>query len=101
MITLHWYDQSFTAQYAVRGTDYVALYDEGYNETQRIINIHGAEWDHISIDGEWTDPSGIPTVEERLRADVDYLTMESDYLAGAADQARADIDYLLMITEEE
>ena len=101
MITLHWYDKFITAHYAVKGADYVILYDDKYNEVVRIINITSREWPYISIDGEWTDPSGIPTAEEILRADIDYLTMESDYLAGESEQARADIDYLLMITEEE
>ena len=101
MITLHWYDQSFTADKAVRGIDYVVLYDGINTEVQRIINIRSTEWEHITLDGDWTDPSEIPTTEERLQADIDYLSMENEYLEGEADQARADIDYLLMITEEE
>ena len=35
------------------------------------------------------------------QADVDYLTMENEYLEEQAEIDRADIDYLLMITEEE
>ena len=101
MIILHWHDDAFTAEYAVKGNDYVALYDENFAETQRIINIVGEEWPHIQLDGEWTDPSEIPTTEEILRADVDFLSMENEYLEGESEQARADIDYLLMITEEE
>ena len=42
-----------------------------------------------------------PTETERLRADVDYLTMENEALESESEQARADIDYLLMITEED
>ena len=76
MITLHWYDETYTGDYAVKGEDYVALYDEEFTETFRIINIHGGEWDHISIEGgDWSDPSAIPSREEKLRADVDYLLM--------------------------
>lgn len=102
MITLHWYNETFTAQYAVKGADYVALYDDSFAEVQRIINIHGTEWEHISIDGgEWSDPEAIPSVVEILRADVDYLTMENEALEGDVEQAKADIDYLLMITDEE
>ena len=101
MITLHWYDNEYTAQYAVKGTDYVALYGLDFVQTMRIINIHGQEWEHISIDGEWSEPSDIPSQEEILRADVDFLTMENEALEGDVEQAKADIDYLLMITEEE
>lgn len=101
MITVHWYNETITAKYAVRGGDYVALYDDNFIEVQRIINIRGKEWERISLEGEWTDPAEIPTTEERLRADVDFLSMENEYLEGESEQARADIDYLLMITEEE
>ena len=102
MITLHWYDETFTGDIAVRGYDYVALYDENYNEVRRIINIYGTEWEHISIDGgEWSHPDVIPTAKDYLRADIDFLTMENESLTAESEQARADIDYLLMITEEE
>lgn len=101
MITLHWYDQTYTAQYAVQGADYVALYDEAFAETQRIININGQEWEHISIDGEWSEPSDIPSQEEILRADVDFLTMENEALEGTVEQQQADIDYCLMLLDEE
>lgn len=46
-------------------------------------------------------PEPEPTTEEQLRADVDYLTMENEYLEEENEQQRADIDYLLMLTEEE
>ena len=99
---LHWYDNAYTGDIAVRGYDYVTLYDEDYNETQRIINIYGQEWEHISIEGgEWSSPEVIPTMEDHLKADIDFLTMENESLTEQAEQARADIDYLLMITEEE
>lgn len=102
MITLHWYDEQYTGDIAVKGYDYVALYDENYNETQRIISVFGREWNHISIEGgEWTDPSVIPTIEDHLRADIDYLTMMNEDLTKQNEQARADIDYLLMMLEEE
>lgn len=101
MISLHWYSQNFTAEKAVRGADWLKLYDSENNEILNIVNISGREWQHIRLDGEWTDPAEIPTTEERLQADVDYLSMENEYLEGESEQARADIDYLLMITEEE
>lgn len=99
---LHWYDNTYTGDIAVRGYDYVALYDEDYNELQRIVNIYGKEWQHISIEGgEWSSPEVIPTMEDHLKADIDFLTMENESLTAESEQARADIDYLLMITEEE
>ena len=42
-----------------------------------------------------------PTETEQLRADVDFLTMENEFLEMDVEQAKADIDYLLMLTEEE
>ena len=102
MITLHWHDTDYTGTIAVRGCDYVALYDEDYNELQRIINIYGREWEHISIEGGgWSNPEVIPTMEDHLKADIDFLTMENESLTAESEQARADIDYLLMIKEEE
>ena len=102
MITLHWYNESYTGDIAVRGYDYVALYDEELTEIVTIRNIYGREWEHISIDGgEWSSPEVIPTMEDHLRADIDFLTMENEALTAESEQARADIDYLLMITEEE
>lgn len=99
---LHWHAETFTGEIAVRGDNYVALYDKDYNEIKRIINIYGTEWEHISIEGgEWSSPYVIPTAEDYLRADVDFLTMENEALTAESEQARADIDYLLMITEEE
>ena len=101
MITLHWYDQTYTAQYAVKGNDYVALYGLDFVQTMRIVNIYGAEWEHISLEGTWSKPSDIPSTEEILRADVDYLTMENEALEGTVEQQQADIDYCLMLLDEE
>lgn len=101
MITLHWHETTYTGDIAVRGYDYVALYDEDYNELQRIINIYGREWEHISIEGGgWSSPEAIPTMEDHLKADIDFLTMENESLTAESEQTRADIDYLLMITKE-
>ena len=76
MITLHWYEQTFTGDIAVRKDDSVALYDSNYNIVTEIFNIHGNEWQHISIqNGEWSDPSVIPSETDKLRADLDYCMM--------------------------
>ena len=101
MITLHWYNEIFIASYAVKGSDYVALYDDSFTEVQRIVNIYGDGWKDISIEGgEWSDPSDIPSQEEILRADMDFITMENEYLTEQNEQQQADIDYCLMLLEE-
>lgn len=100
MITLHWYSESFIASKAVKGPDWVALYDDQYKEIQRIIHIYGNEWNHIQLDGEWTDPIDIPSETEILRADMDFITMENEYLTEQNEQQQADIDYCLMLLEE-
>ena len=101
MITVTWYGKTFTAEYAVKGKDYVALYDEAFAETARIDGIHGKEWEKIILDGEWSEQGDIPTTEEILRADVDFLTMENEALEETTEQQQADIDYCLMLLDEE
>ena len=102
MIALHWYDEVSLGEIAVKGYDFVALYDEDYNEIKRVINIYGDEWENISIEGgDWSEPSVIPTTEDFLRADVDFLTMENEDLVEQVEQARADIDFLLMMSDED
>jgi hypothetical protein len=102
MITLRWYDTTRTGDIAVRGYDYVALYNNDYTEVFRVVNIRGAEWNRISIEGgDWTDPEAIPSKEEILRADLDFLSMENEYLEMQNEQQQADIDYCLMLLEEE
>ena len=101
MITLHWHDDVMTAEFAVRGYDYVALYDEDYIETARVIHIIGTEWQNISLEGEWTPEEDIPTERERMQADIDFLTMENESLEEQNEQQQADIDYCLMLLEED
>ena len=67
------------------------------DEGERIIARTAAE---IKADVDEI-PVPEPPEAEQLRADVDFLTMENEYLEGESEQARADIDYLLMLTEEE
>lgn len=99
---VHWHDETFECNIAVRGYNYIVMYDENYNEIQQIVNIIGREWNDISIEnGEWSDPSIIPTELERVQADVDFLTMENESLTEQTEIDRADIDYLLMLVEEE
>ncbi len=49
---------------------------------------------------EWQMTTAQYEVWEVQQADVDFLTMENEYLTDQQEIDRADIDYLLMITEE-
>lgn len=100
MITVHWYGETFSADKAVQVDNSIILYDENNQELERIINIRMQDWDHIEVDGRLIDPSEIPTEEERLRADLDFVTMENEYLNEVNEQQQADIDYCLMLLEE-
>lgn len=72
MVTLHWYNETYTCEKAIKMDHEVILYDEFDTEIFHIYGIYGDEWDHVTIEGEWTD---ILSVERRLRADIDYLLM--------------------------
>lgn len=55
---------------AVKGKDYVFLYDANGNEIMACQGI--SSFDGYEIEGgEWNTPS--PTLEDKLREDVDYL----------------------------
>lgn len=41
-------------------------------------------------------PSGV----EQMQADIDFLTMENEYLEGVTEQQQADIDFCLMMLDE-
>lgn len=76
---VHWHNESFECDTAVRGYDFVTMYDEDLHESGRITNIIGPEWQHIRVEGgEWSDPSAIPTEMDKFRADIDYLSMLID-----------------------
>lgn len=64
------YGATHTCAKAVKGKDYVFLYDESGNE---IVACRGiSSFDGYTIEaGEWNAPS--PTPEEKLREDVDFL----------------------------
>lgn len=80
MVTLHWGNTVFTADKAVKDASTVTLYDERNEETQKIINIYGAEWNKITLDGEWTDASAIPSKMEMIEAQMMYTAMMTDTL---------------------
>lgn len=100
MIRLKWHEEIFTADKAVKTTDSVVLYTADNSEIITIRNITPKEWKFIELDGQLTEPEDIPSYREKLQADLDYLTMENEYLEEQAEQYRADIDYCLMLLEE-
>ncbi len=100
-ITVNWYDTRFEAAYAVRKGDEIILYDEDYNVTNHIFHLTYRDEPYISIDGgTWTDISEIPTTEDRLQADIDYLNMQAEALEESGEANRADIDYCLMMLND-
>lgn len=46
-------------------------------------------------------PPDEPTEMDQVHADIDFLTMENDYLEETVEQQQADIDYCLMLLDEE
>ena len=55
-----------------------------------------ADIDFLSMENEFLESD-----LEQAKADIDFLTMESEYLDGENEQNRADIDYILMMIDEE
>lgn len=93
-MVLHWHDFTAECDYAVKTDSEVFLYDDNFDEILHIKNITDTEWNYISIqNGEWSESYDIPSVKERLEADIDYLEMMNDSMA-------ADLDYCLMMIGE-
>jgi hypothetical protein len=57
---------------------------------------HPAHWEYE----EWQMSKKQYEIFLSQQADVDFLTMENEFLIEENEQQQADIDYLLMITEE-
>ncbi len=70
-----WYSNQFECAKAVKLDDQVIMYDSNNNVVHQIINLQFADWENISIDGEWSDP--LPPLEERNRANIDYIALMS------------------------
>jgi hypothetical protein len=100
MVEFHWYNEIFTAEYAVNFGSDVFLYDENYNLIRHIQNLTYRDADHVSLEGTWTDPSEIPTETDRLQASIDYLDMQAESLEASDEANRADIDYCLMMLDD-
>ena len=72
---LTWYENTFECYKAVKLSDKVIMYDENNNVVNEIINVQFVDWENISIDGDWSDQ--LPPLEERNRADIDYISLMS------------------------
>lgn len=72
MITVTIYDEEYVCSKAVKGENYIRLYDE--NDVC-IFSCEGImSFDGYSISGgDWSEPE--PTEDEMLRADLDYCLM--------------------------
>ena len=98
---LHWNDETFECDIAVKRDDKVLLYDLDYNVIREFFNVSPSKWNQFQIeDGFWTEPSEIPTEYDYLHADIDFLQMENDALTIENEQLRADVDYCLMLLDE-
>ncbi len=98
---MQWRNITYDYPYAVRKNSSITFYDEFFNYITDIIGISPEEWNYISIqEGEWTRVTEIPTEIDRLKADLDFLTMENESFAEENELLRADLDYCLMMLEE-
>lgn len=102
MVTLRWYNETFTGDSGLRLESSVILYNSSFDEIVRIEGIYGDEWLNLSFSGDdWTDnPNDIPSKYEILEADFDYLEMMNESLEQDNEQLRADMDYCLMLLED-
>ena len=74
MITIIVYDESYECSKAVKGTDFVILYDESGNTIASFYGINSFDGYDIN-GGEWSLPE--PTPEEKLRSDIDFISIMS------------------------
>lgn len=97
MITVTVYNEIYECTKAIKGKDFINLYNAN-NEC--FISFNGIRsFEGYSISGgDWSIPD--PTETEYLRADIDFLTMENESLEEQNEQQQADIDFLLMMIEE-
>ena len=77
MVTVR-YDLDVYQGYAAAKSDTdIWIYDENWRVIHHISGIYGSEWDWISIqNGEWMDPSDVPSYEDILEQRVSQLEAE-------------------------
>lgn len=108
MVKINYASMIYTGNKASKTDSDFYVFDEYGKITDHLSNISPNEWNYIHLEeGIWSEPGDIPSETDVLRADVDFLTMENEFLetenAELKEQAevdRADIDYCLMLLEE-
>lgn len=108
MVIINYDHMIYKGDKACKSDSDFRVFDEYGKMIDHVSNISKSEWNWISLDqGEWSDPIDIPTESDVLRADVDFLTMENEFLEtenaelrAQSEVDRADIDYCLMLLEE-
>lgn len=85
-----------------RGTIGGNAYEEHGIPQWKYMNGACVERTQQEIDEDIADlPIPEPTEIDQMQADIDYLTMENEYLDEVTEQQQADIDYCLMLLDEE
>lgn len=100
MVVVRWGDTEIVGNYAVKGRDFVEVLDEAFQSVGGIRNIRPEVWEAITLEGgDWMEPWEVPTEAERLRAEVDFQSMELEAAQNERDVLRADVDFVLMLLE--
>ena len=100
MITIRYSDYTLSCDHAAKSEHDVWAYDENNKILLHISNIWDSEWNYISIEGgDWLDPEDIPSYEDTIQANLDFLSMINESLESENEALRADVDFLLMIME--
>lgn len=60
----------------VKTADSIEIFDENGDVLQKDFGIRDFSG-YVMVEGEWIDKTMIPTETEQLRADVDYIAMET------------------------
>ena len=80
-MTLTWYGHEMQCDYAVKDDRTIKMYDDGYKLINEIVHISARDWPHITLTGgDWSAPEDIPTREEVLQSQIDYLMMITEDL---------------------
>lgn len=80
-MTLDWYGNTFECDYAAKDGSTIRMYDSTYKQTGEIIHLSERDWEHITLTGgDWSEPADIPTREEVMQSEIDYLMMITEDL---------------------
>lgn len=73
---IKYYNQELECAKAVKGTDYIKLYDNNNTEIASFIGISNFNGFEI-IGGDWSTPE--PTEQEKINSKIAYLAMMGGY----------------------